>query len=141
MRNTEKGYLILVLIILIGALEISLLEVKTLRVNDRKREKEFELQSILLEYHRGITGYLRINHTLPLKLEDMLASREKTGTLRRVYQDPFTREKNWKISKTSQGISRIQSSSPEIAIDKTKLSDWHIDKKGNLVKVPAKLEN
>ncbi len=91
MRNSEKGYTLVAVIVAIGVMSILLAAAAPVWRHVMKREREKELLFRGNQYIEAIDRYYRKFGRLPIQLEEL----HKTKCIRRLYPDPMTKDGKW----------------------------------------------
>src|SRR5215472_12506471 len=95
-RSSERGYLLLAVMLLITIMMI-MLAIEAPRIGQQiKREKEDELIFRGKEYARAIKRFYHKNGTYPLSVEQ-LEDTNHIRFLRKRYKDPMTTDGEWKL--------------------------------------------
>lgn len=121
--GSQRGALLLALLILVAAMGAALATAGTFWHDIRHREKERELLFVGLQYRNAIRQYYEAPGaagTYPPNLEALLQDPRFPGTrryLRRPWRDPMTDKPEWGLVMAPQGgIMGIYSLSPETPI-------------------------
>jgi type II secretory pathway pseudopilin PulG len=94
--NSQKGYVLLMVLFLLAVLTISLLAATQSVVTQIRRDREQEMVHRGQQYVRAIRRYYRKFGRYPAKIED-LESANNIRFLRRRYKDPMTPSGEWKV--------------------------------------------
>src|SRR5271165_6330283 len=88
-KNSERGYILLVLILAVALLTIAAVAVAPSIVFEARRDREEELIHRGVQYSRAIQHYYKKFKRYPTRIED-LESTNNLRFLRRRYKDPIT---------------------------------------------------
>jgi type II secretory pathway pseudopilin PulG len=94
--NSQRGYVLLVVLFLLAVLTISLLAASQSVVTQIRRDREQEMVHRGQQYVRAIRRYYRKFGRYPAKIEDLEVS-NNIRFLRRRYKDPMNPSGEWKI--------------------------------------------
>jgi type II secretory pathway pseudopilin PulG len=94
--NSQKGYILLVILFMLVVLTISLLAASQSAVTEIRRDREEEMVHRGQQYVRAIRRYYRKFGRYPAKIED-LESANNMRFLRRRYKDPMNPQGEWKV--------------------------------------------
>jgi len=94
--NSQKGYILLVVLFMLAVLTISLLAASQAIATQIKRDREEEMVHRGQQYVRAIRRYYRKFGRYPAKIEDLEVS-NNIRFLRRRYKDPMVPNGEWKV--------------------------------------------
>jgi type II secretory pathway pseudopilin PulG len=94
--NSQKGYVLLMVLFLLAVLTITLLAASQSVVTQIRRDREQEMVHRGQQYVRAIRRYYRKFGRFPAKIED-LETANNIRFLRRRYKDPMTPSGEWKV--------------------------------------------
>lgn len=107
-RNSrQRGYMLLILMFIVALLTFSMMAVLPRVAQQVKRDREEEMIHRGTEYARAIKRYYHKFKRYPNSLQD-LENTNNVRYIRRRYQDPFSKDGNWRllhITDVQQGIS------------------------------------
>lgn len=101
-ENRQAGYALLTVVFLVALVALSLAVAAPSAATHRKRQMEEELIFRGEQYQRAIMLYYRAFGRLPMKVDDLLRTNDRSF-LRREWPDPMTQDGKWRLIRLGPG--------------------------------------